>query len=281
MKTYLDCIPCFFKQALFAARAAVDDEGTIKEVLDKVGMLVSKIPLESSPPETGRQIYETVRQVTGVDDPFKSLKEESIDKALALYPSLKEIARKAKDPLEKAVRLAIAGNVIDFGANPDFELEKDIQEVLHQEPAINHYQAFKDKLATARNILYVGDNAGETVFDKILIEAMGRPVTFAARESPIINDATTEDAIRSGLGEVATVISSGSDAPGTVLEGCSDDFLDLFKEADLIISKGQGNYETLSNERGPIFYLLKAKCPVIAKDLGVEVGDTVIKYALQ
>jgi len=278
MKTYLDCIPCFFKQALFAARAAVDDEAIIKEVLDRVGMLVSKIPLESSPPETGKEVYKTVRQVTGVDDPFEGLKEESIDKALALYPSLKEIVTKAKDPLETAVRLAIAGNVIDFGANPDFELEKDIQKVLHQERAINHYQAFKDKLASARRILYVGDNAGETVFDKILIEAMGRPVIFAARERPIINDATTEDAIRSGLGEVATVISSGSDAPGTVLEGCSDDFLDLFKGADLIISKGQGNYETLSTEKGPIFYLLKAKCPVIAKDLGVEVGHTVIKH---
>jgi len=278
MKTYLDCIPCFFKQALFAARKAVDDEEKIKAVLDRVGMLVSKIPLESSPPETGKEVYRTVREITGVDDPFKSLKEENIDKALGLYPSLEEIVRKAKDPLETAVRLAIAGNVIDFGANPDFELEKDIQVVLHQDPAINHYQAFKDKLATARNILYVGDNAGETVFDKLLIETMGRPVTFAARERPIINDATEEDAIRSGLGEVATVISSGSDAPGTVLEGCSDHFLDLFKEADLIISKGQGNYETLSTEKGPLFYLLKAKCPVIAKDIGVEVGDTVIKY---
>ncbi|MDY6836958.1 MAG: ARMT1-like domain-containing protein [Thermodesulfobacteriota bacterium] len=278
MKTYLDCIPCFFKQALFAARKAVDDEEKIKAVLDRVGMLVSKIPLESSPPETGREVYRAVREITGVDDPFKSLKEENIDKALGLYPSLEEIVRKAKDPLETAVRLAIAGNVIDFGANPDFELEKDVQAVLHQDPAINHYQAFKDKLATARNILYVGDNAGETVFDKLLIETMGRPVTFAARERPIINDATEEDATRSGLGEVATVISSGSDAPGTVLEGCSDHFRDLFREADLIISKGQGNYETLSTEKGPLFYLLKAKCPVIAKDIGVEVGDTVIKY---
>jgi hypothetical protein len=253
----------------------------IKEVLDRVGALVATIPLESSPPETGKEVYKTVREVTGVDDPFKRLKDESIDKALGLYPSLEELVTKAKDRLETAVRLAIAGNVIDFGANPDFELERDIEDVLHQKPAINHYQAFEDRLVTAEKILYVGDNAGETVFDKILIEAMGKAVTFAARERPIINDATTADAIRSGLGEVATVISSGSDAPGTVLEGCSDYFLNLFKEADLIISKGQGNYETLSNEEGPIFYLLKAKCPVIAEDLGVEVGSTVIKYALE
>jgi uncharacterized protein with ATP-grasp and redox domains len=281
MKTYLDCIPCFFKQALFAARMAVDDEAIIKQVLDRVGILVAKIPLDSSPPETGRQVYRTVRQVTGVDDPFKGLKEEGIEKALALYPSLKDMVKKAKDPLETAVRLAIAGNVMDFGANPDFELEKEIQEVLQQEPSIDHYPAFKNKLATARKILYVGDNAGETVFDRVLIETMGKPVTFAARQRPIINDATTEDAMRSGLDKVATVISSGCDAPGTLLEGCSDYFLGLFKEADLIISKGQGNYETLSNERRPIFCLLKAKCAVIAKDLGVKVGDTVAKYFLQ
>jgi uncharacterized protein with ATP-grasp and redox domains len=280
MKTYLDCIPCFFKQALFAARVAVEDETRIKAVLDKVGMLIAEIPLNSSPPETGREVYRTVREVTGVDDPFRDLKAKSIDKALALYPSLKHLLGKAKDPLKTAVRLAIAGNVIDFGANPDFQLEQDIKEVLQKEPAINHYQAFKEKLARAQDILYLGDNAGETVFDRLLIETMGKPVTFVVRGSPIINDATEEDALSSGLGEVATIFSSGCDAPGTVLGGCSEPFLAHFNKADLIISKGQGNYETLSQEKRPIFFLLKAKCPVIARDLGVKAGDIVIRYAL-
>lgn len=280
MKTYLDCIPCFFKQALFAARVAVDDEARIKAVLDKVGMLVSEIPLNSSPPETGRQVYKTVREVTGVHDPFRALKAKSIHQALALYPSLKHMLAEATDPLEIAVRLAIAGNVIDFGANPDFQLEHDIQEVLHKEPAINHYQGFKEKLARARDILYLGDNAGETVFDRLLIETMDKPVTFVVRENPVINDATMEDALSSGLDEVATLVSSGCDAPGTVLGSCSEQFLARFDRADLIISKGQGNYETLSHEKRPIFFLLKAKCPVIARDLGVNVGDTVIKDAL-
>jgi hypothetical protein len=281
MKTYLDCIPCFFKQALFAARAALDDEAKIKAVLDRIGMLVSEIPLNSSPPETGRQIYKTVREVTGVNDPFKALKAKSIHQALALYPSLKHMLAEAKDPLETAVRLAIAGNVIDFGANPDFQLEQDIQEVLQKEPAINHYEAFKEKLARARDILYLGDNAGETVFDRLLIETMGKPVTFVVRERPIINDATMEDALSSGLDEVAALVSSGCDAPGTVLGGCSEQFLARFDRADLIISKGQGNYETLSQEKRPVFFLLKAKCPVIARDLGIKVGDIVIKYALE
>ncbi|MBW2020556.1 MAG: DUF89 family protein [Deltaproteobacteria bacterium] len=280
MKTYLDCIPCFFKQALFAARVAVEDEKKIKQVLDRIGMLVSEIPLNSSPPETGREVYRTVREVTGINDPFASLKAESIKRALGLYPSLKEMVENAGDPLETAVRLAVAGNIIDFGANPDFQLEQDIQESLRKEPAIYHYKAFKKKLEGAREILYLADNAGETVFDKILIEVMAKPVIYAVRERPVINDATTEDAVKSGLDAVAKIVSSGSDAPGTILNRCSKGFLDYFKRADLIISKGQGNYETLSSEQRPIFYLLKAKCPIIARDLGVKQGDTVIKYAL-
>jgi len=281
MKTYLDCIPCFFKQALFAARVALDDEEKIKQVLDRIGMLVSEIPLHSSPPETGREIYRTVREVTGVDDPFAGLKAESIKKALSLYPSLKEMVEISEEPLETAVKLAVAGNIIDFGANPDFQLEQDIQEALRKEPAINHYEAFKKKLEGAREILYLADNAGETVFDKILIEVMAKPVIYAVRDRPVINDATVKDAIESGLDKVAKVVSSGCDAPGVILKRCSEGFLDHFRRADLIISKGQGNYETLSSEQRPIFYLLKTKCSIIARDLGVNQGDTVIKYALR
>ena len=280
MKTYLECIPCFVKQALFAARAAVDDETKIKEVLDRIGMLISEIPLHHSPPETSREIYRTVREVTGVNDPFANLKAESIKKAIALYPSLKQMVAASANSLETAVRLAIAGNVIDFGANPDFELEQDIQTILQSEPVVNHYEAFKESLASAQNVLYVADNAGETLFDKILIEDMARPVVYVVRGGPIINDATLEDAIKSGIDQVAKIVSSGWDGPGVSLKNCSEEFLGHYKEADLIISKGQGNYETLSREQRPIFFLLKAKCPVIAGNLGVKQGDTVIKYAL-
>lgn len=280
MKTHLDCIPCFVKQALFAARAAVDDEKKIKEVLDKIGMFISDVPLHHSPPETSRKTYRIVREVTGVDDPFAELKAQSLKKALALYTRLKKRVAVSEDPLETAVRLAIAGNVIDFGANPDFELETDIQAILETEPVINHYETFKKKLATAHEILYIGDNAGETVFDKILLEVMAKPVVYVVRERPIINDATLQDAVNSGLHEVAKVVSSGWDGPGVSLTSGSGVFLSHYKNADLIISKGQGNYETLSTQQRPIFHLLMAKCPVIARNLGVKQGDTVIKFAL-
>lgn len=280
MKTYLDCIPCFFKQALFAARAAVDDEETIKGVLDKIGTFISSIPLEQSPPETSRFIYRTVREVTGVDDPFADLKAESISRALGLYPQLRERIGASEDPVETAVRMAIAGNVIDFGANPDFQLEQDIEAILQTDPVINHYHSLQERLRTAERVVFIGDNAGETVFDKLLIEVMARPVVYVVRDGPIINDATMEDAVQSGLDEVATIVSSGWDGPGISLKDCSQAFLTHYTAADLIISKGQGNYETLSAEQGPMFHLLKAKCPVIATNLGVKEGDTVIKYAL-
>jgi uncharacterized protein with ATP-grasp and redox domains len=278
MKTYIDCIPCFFRQALFAARVALDDEQKIKGVLDRIGLLVPEIPLDSSPPATGREIYRIVREVTGVHDPFASLKDDSIRKARALYPELKARVKMSEDPLETAVRLAITGNVIDFGANPDFELDQDLQDMTSRNLAINHYEVFREGVAQAQDILFIGDNAGETVFDKILIEEMGKPVVYAVRERPVINDVTLEDAISSGLDEVATLVSSGWDGPGVLLDECSKTFLDHYGRADLIISKGQGNYETLSSERKPIFFLLKAKCPVIARDLGVKQGDRVIKY---
>jgi damage-control phosphatase, subfamily I len=277
MKTYLDCIPCFFKQALFAARAATKDEKKAKEVLDRVARLIPTIPLSNSPPETARLIYSAVREVTGVADPFKAYKETSIQKALSLYGELKSMVKNSEDPLQAALRVAIAGNVIDLGANPDFDLEKEMKGVMHEGLSLDHYESFRESLEKARTVLYLGDNAGESVFDRILIEALGKNTIYAVRAIPIINDATVEDAEKSGINEVAQILSSGCDAPGTILKRCSPEFLAIFKEADLIISKGQGNFETLSGEEGPIFFLLKVKCPVIARHLDVSLGEMTLR----
>ena len=277
MKTYLDCYPCFMDQALRAGRIATEDEGKIKKVLDEVGGMLGDIPLESTPPETGRLIYRKIREITGIKDPYKQIKRQSTKTALSLYPSLKRRVQLSKDPLLTAVRLAIAGNVIDFGPNRHFDLEKEIDEALHRDFAINHYDAFKDRLGEAREVLYLGDNAGECVFDRILIEEIKKPVTFVVRGGAVINDVTHEDAVDAGMDKAATVFSAGTDAPGTVLETCSPEFMKIFHEAALILSKGQGNYEALSSEKRPVFFLLKAKCHIIAHDLGVCNGDIILK----
>lgn len=277
MKTYLDCFPCFLKQALRAGRIATDDEKKIKKVLDEVGMMLKEIPLESTPPESGRLIYHKVAEITGNLDPYKEIKRQSTQNALSLYPFLKEQVEKSKDRLLAAIRIAIAGNVIDFGANWDFDVEEETKEALNRDFAICDYDRFKCRLNEAHEVLYIGDNAGECVFDRILIEEMKKPVIFVVRGVPIINDATYEDAVEAGIDQVATIVSSGTDAPGTILKICSEEFREIYYKSNFIISKGQGNYETLSNERSPIFFLLKTKCRVIADDIGVAKGDIILK----
>jgi uncharacterized protein with ATP-grasp and redox domains len=277
MRTYLDCFPCFLNQALRAAKIAIDDEKKIKRVLDEVGTMLRDIPLDSTPPQSGRLIYRKVSEITGNYDPYKAIKKESTQKALSLYPYLKEQVEKSDDRLLAAIRVAIAGNVIDFGANWGFDLNAEVDDILEKDFAIFDYGKFRDQLDTAREILYIGDNAGECVFDRILIEEMKKPVTYVVRGAPIINDAIYADAVQAGIGSVADIISSGTDAPGTILETCNAEFKNIYHQSRFIISKGQGNYEALSSERRPIFFLLKAKCKVIANDLGVSTGDIVLK----
>ncbi len=277
MKTFLDCLPCFLSQALRAARIATDNEQVIKQVLDAVGMMLKDIPLESTPPESGRRIYRTVSEITGVRDPYRAIKAESTKKALGLYASLKSLVEESDDRLLTAVRIAIAGNVIDFGANWDFDLEAEIEQILERDFAICDYGAFKNTLDRAREVLYLGDNAGECVFDRILIEEMNKPVVYVVRGVPIINDATYEDAVAAGIEKVATILSSGTDGPGTILKTCSAGFMEVYNNAEFIISKGQGNYEALSNEERPIFFLLRTKCSVIANDIGVKERDIILK----
>ena len=277
MKTYFECFPCFLNQALRAARIATDDEKKIKKVLDEVGMMLKDIPLESTPPESGRLIYHKVSEITGNLDPYLEIKNESTKEALSLYPYLKNRIEKSNDRLLTAIRIAIAGNVIDFGANWDFDLNADVDEVLEKDFAICDYNRFKGSLYEAREILYIGDNAGECVFDRILIEEMKKPVIYVVRGMPIINDATREDAVQAGIDKVATILSSGTDAPGTILETCSSEFKNVYENSKFIISKGQGNFEALSNEKHPIFFLLKVKCQVIANDIGISEGDIVLK----
>jgi len=279
MKAYLDCYPCFFRQALKTMRLITQDEKKILEVLNQISLTLPKLSFEATPTEIGRQVYKIISEKTGVIDPYKAVKKKYIDQALSFYSDLKKLINSSQDKLMTAIRLAIAGNIIDFGSDADFDLEEDIQKILIQDLAVDHSQQFYDALEKTESILYLGDNAGETVFDRLLIEELPKPVIYAVRSKPVINDATWEDAVSSGLNKVAEIVSSGCDAPGIVLKLCSSEFLEIFRSAALIISKGQGNYEGLSEEKGSIFFLLKAKCSVIAHDIGVKEGSIVLMKA--
>jgi len=277
MRTYLDCIPCFFTQALKAARIAGADENMQKKILDEVSKLVPDFPLDSTPPEMGRIVYQLVNKLTGNEDPYREIKKDSNQLILNLYPKLKMMVENSQDRVLTAISLATVGNIIDYGAPIPFEIEEEVANCLESNFAVFDYYEFKQALDNAESILYLGDNAGEIVFDKLLLEELEKEIIYVVRNKPIINDALIEDAHDCGMDKIARVISSGSDAPGTVLNLCSREFLEIYHKAPLIISKGQGNFESLSEERAPIFFLLKVKCPVIAKDMGCKVNDMILK----
>ena len=279
MKSYLDCYPCFFTQAIRTSRMITSDDKKIWQILNEVSLSLPDIPFGATPPEIGREVYRIISKRTGIKDPYRKIKEKCTRQALSLYPELKKLINSSEDRLMTAIRISIAGNIIDFGANFDFDLKKDVGTTLSQDFSINHYREFCEALDKARKILYLADNAGETVFDRFLIEEINKPVIYVVRARPIINDATREDALLAGIDKVAEIVSSGCDAPGNILKFCSDEFLKVYRSADLIISKGQGNYEGLSDEDRPIFFLLKTKCHVIARDIGIDEGSIVLMKA--
>lgn len=279
MRTYPECYPCFMRQAVRTVKKTGGDNKVAMKVVKEVADRLPHFnPGKQSPPEFGEEIQAIIREVTENDDPFASLKQKSTDEALELYPELKKMIKSADDPLMKAIRLAIAGNIIDFGTMVEFDLGQTIQRVLYQEIAINDIEQFRMELGKANSILYIGDNAGETVFDKLLIEQLDKPVTYAVKNSPVLNDATRLDAEAAYIHTVANIIESGSTAPGTVPKSCNSGFLELLDNADMVISKGQGNYETLDEYPRPIYFLLQTKCGVISEALDVPEKSIILKY---
>ncbi len=279
MRTYLECIPCIIEQAIDVTNQLTQDEEKREELIQKVLMTLSGVSYHHPPPYLGREAHRVIRKVLNNHDPFFKLKREFNHVAKKLYPSLKEKVNGSSDPFVYAVRMAIAGNIIDFGPRHHFELMKTIDQALSTKPAIDDTESLREDSKEASMILYLGDNAGETFFDKILIEQMPpEDIYYGVRGFPVINDATSEDAYYASLDQVAKVISSGSDAPGTILKDCSEEFKNLFDRADLVIAKGHGNYETLREVKGKkLYFLLMVKCKIIARDLGCSVGDFVVK----
>jgi len=281
MKIFLDCIPCFVRQGLDSARLVSDDEQVHEQVLREVLRLTANLDMGVSPPAIGQKIHRLIREILGQDDPYKDIKDRFNKLALEMYPELEERVRNSEDPFETAVRLAIAGNIIDFGVATSLkesDIYKTIEQSLSDDLDAGCVEEFRVAVANAKKILYLADNAGEIVLDRLLIEHLAcDKMAVVVKASPVINDATMEDADFAGLDDIVEVIDNGSDGPGTILKTCSQSFLNRFEDADLIISKGQGNYETLSDIDKNIFFVLKVKCSVIAKDLGCEVGKMILR----
>ncbi len=278
MKAHADCIPCFLRQGLDAARhAAPGDEAFHRRLLSELCRRVADIPEDLPPPLMAEILHDLVCERTGLEDPYARAKAVNLERARAMIPRLSAWLDRQPHRFEAVVRIAIAGNIIDLGANRDFDLEAELVRLESQVDALEAMAQLHREVEAAKWILYIGDNVEEALFDRFLIEELApRKVYFATRSRPILNDITESIAHQLGLGECATILSSGSPIPGTDLERVSDEFRELFETAPVVIAKGQGNFETLSDADRPIYFLFKVKCGVVARETGYAQGSSVV-----
>jgi damage-control phosphatase, subfamily I len=279
MKTHLDCVPCFVRQGLRAARDVTTDPFAHEQMVRHVLRLAAELDLNRPPPFIVQAIHRRIRMLTGLADPYAMAKHRFNQLALEALPALARIVQQAEDPLLEAARCAVAANAIDTGVAPDLT-ETEVLSALRGLPGQQtrgDWSAFQTAAARAKDILYLADNAGEIAVDRLVIEALGpERVTVAVRGAPVLNDATREDALAVGLHALVPVIDNGSDAPGTIIEDCSSSFQHRFEDADLIIAKGQGNYETLSDGGNKVAFWFKVKCDIVSQQVGFPVGTHVL-----
>ncbi|MFP4248390.1 MAG: damage-control phosphatase ARMT1 family protein [Armatimonadota bacterium] len=284
MQAKLDCVTCFQEQALRAARAAGAPVDQQEEVLRKAIRTVADADWRATPIDLGMPVHRIVREVTGVDDPFADAKREATAAALSALDDLRARVAQADDPLRMAIRISVAGNIIDLGALESFDFEETLARVSTADFAVDHYDALQSALEDAQSLLFFADNAGEIVFDRLLLETIeqhwGPEITLVVKSGPFINDATVEDARASGLDQLEHLdmreVSNGDDDEAPAY--ASDEIDRWVAEHDVVIAKGQANYEALS-ERVDVFFLLMAKCPCVADVIGVNVGDFVLCHS--
>lgn len=279
MKIQLECIPCTLNSYLRLAETGVIPESQKEEILRQMLHVFATFDYNQSPPVLGCKMHTLIRESINNPDPYHQIKAEYNQMMMDLYAKFERLVRRSEDPFDAALRLAIAGNVIDFGSQQQLDIMETINRVMEANLAIDHSSQLRVDLEHADSLLYIGDNCGEILLDKLFLSMLDVPIKyFAVRESPIINDVTFEDAILTGMDKVAKVITTGDNSPGAVWESTSEQFQTLFKNADVVISKGQGNLEGLMDmTHDSLYFLLVTKCDLIAKRVGTEKEEFIVK----
>jgi damage-control phosphatase, subfamily I len=292
MKFQPQCIDCSKKQAEriygigVAAQGKPRDPSVQQRLLKKVEVGLAVMDCSLSPAELSLFAIRAAAEASGCSDPFSEIKKATNQQALLLLSSLRSKVRDAPDPVLTACQLSACGNIIDLGIQESFDIHRTIETVLQDGFAIDESSLFIKEieaitLSGDASLLYLCDNAGEIVFDRLFIETLleaypGLQITAVVRKYPVLNDATMDDAIEVGLTDVVPVIDNGSDGLGTMLSTISKNCRDLFENSDIVLAKGQANFETLSDETKSIYFVLQAKCEVIAEALGVRLYDAVM-----
>lgn len=281
MKVQYDCIPCILRQSIEAAQMVTDDEDIIDEIINEYATMMPSIRNTGPTPLIVSKIQKMIKEKTQIEDPYESFKQKNIKLAMNIYKDLEDLIDSDKDPLKKALILSATGNVIDAGVSVKIKVEESILKNMEKGLTIDDYPIFQEKLQDSSSLLIIGDNTGEAVLDKLLLKELSKydiEITYAVRDEPVLNDITLKEAKIIGLEKYSQVISSGCSAPGMLIEQANEEFLELYNNADMILSKGQGNLEGLSEADRSIFFLLKAKCDLIADYLDVNLNDLVFKY---
>jgi len=279
MKAQPECFCCSIRQAQEATEIAGRDKNTIWKVSQEVCAVYARADQNWTPAYMTTLAHNVTKKMVGIEDIFYQIKRGHNRAALQIYPQLKSWVGKGENRLERAVKVAIAGNLIDLGVYRDIKVEKVLEEIDYAQWGRYQFASWVEDLNNARTLIYVGDNAGEIVFDRILLEEIspGRKIFFVVKGGPVSNDALLEDAQEAGIDKIAEILTTGQPEVGIALERAPLSLQKLWKGADMIISKGQGNFETLSEEEGNIYFLLKAKCIPVARELGVRQGALVLQ----
>jgi len=277
-----DCIPCVLRQCVEAAAMVSDDPELVFRVAREVAAVLSKYTQDATPAHISEAGHGLAKQIVACDDPYRAVKDRYNAAALEMLPRLREIVAGSEDRLRAAAGIAVAGNVIDFALAQAIDVDAALAQVLEEGFAVDDWPAFQAALARARNLLYLGDNAGEVVFDRILLEQLRREyptldISYVVKPVPILNDATEVDARAAGIHEICPIVTTGQPTVGFIFETAHAEFRARLEAADLIIAKGQANYESLDELHFPTLFILKAKCPTVAASLGVRPGQLMLK----
>ncbi len=284
MKIYPECYNCFISQAIRSSKIHTKDRQKILSVVQGVVNVLVGIDHFVPPPLISENVYGTIRKILGVDDPYEAIKKKYSDIALNYVPYAKQLIKSSKDPLGCALKLSLSGNIIDFGSEiKRFDIKKTIEETVESGFDINYTNEFRRNLQKSEKLVLLADNAGESVFDRVLLETIRElcpniKIYVFVRGGPIINDVTKKDAIYVGLDGISEIVEAGRAIPGFWPAHCSDKCRKIWDEADIVISKGQGNFETLTEiEDSRIYFLFIVKCRVVAEFLGCEKYSKVFK----
>ena len=278
MKLQPECVTCMIAQVKNVTNIFNLSEEARKAAMDDTHAYLAQANYEGCTPESMGELWQILLGHVGGEDPYSTIKSLCNQEAMKMLPATREKIAHAKDPFTVALKYAIAGNLIDYGLEHPVSLEEQneqIDAIAATAFSIDNSEKLHSALAGAKTMLYLGDNAGEIVFDKLLIEQIKSmypavAVSFVVKGSSVLNDVTITDANEVAMQEVARVIDNGDGSPGTVLLRTSESFREEFAKADVILSKRQGNFESLSGvEKEKLFFLFTAKCDTVCVEAGV------------